>query len=50
MTCKSSDGTTVADGYCSGTKPATSQSCSTSLCGTSSYPTSQSCTNTTSCG
>ncbi|MDR0651219.1 MAG: hypothetical protein LBG59_07685, partial [Candidatus Peribacteria bacterium] len=38
VTCKSSDGSTVADSYCSGTKPTTSQSCNTQLC-----PTNGSC-------
>ncbi|MDR0651512.1 MAG: hypothetical protein LBG59_09255 [Candidatus Peribacteria bacterium] len=32
VTCKGSDGTTVADSYCSGTRPTTSQSCNTQSC------------------
>jgi hypothetical protein len=52
--CKKSEGsttTTVADSYCSGTKPATGDStaCSTALCGTTNYLTGTSC-NTQSCG
>lgn len=42
---RSSDGATIADHYCSGAKPSTSQSCTptdTSICGTA--PTSRSCT------
>ncbi len=34
MQCKSSDGNIVNDNYCSGTKPTTSQSCNTHVCGT----------------
>ena len=32
VTCQRSDGTTVADSSCAGTKPATSQSCNTHAC------------------
>ncbi|MDR0651297.1 MAG: hypothetical protein LBG59_08085, partial [Candidatus Peribacteria bacterium] len=39
VTCKSSEGTTVADSYC-GTKPAISQSCDTQACVTYSWDTS----------
>lgn len=41
VTCQRSDGTTVADSYCSGTRPTTSQSCNTQAC---SGPT-VTCTN-----
>ncbi|HEU5114492.1 MAG TPA: thrombospondin type-1 domain-containing protein [Candidatus Paceibacterota bacterium] len=46
--CQRSDGTTVADSFCTGTKPSTSQSCNTQSCCVSYQ--GQSCSNSNSCG
>ena len=50
VVCKRSDGTTVSDSNCSGTKPASSQTCNTTACATYSWQTGSWGTCSVTCG
>ncbi|MAI08340.1 MAG: hypothetical protein CMF61_05210, partial [Magnetococcales bacterium] len=50
VVCKRNDGVTVADGNCSGAKPANSQTCNTTACATYSWQTGSWGTCSVTCG
>ena len=50
VSCKRNDGVTVSSTYCSGTKPATSQTCNTQSCVSYSWYTGSYGTCSTTCG